>query len=563
MVLPLFLYTFAAYAAADQPLLAENQQPSLTIDVAMSCNNVAELRTDNVTAALTDLYRHLGHQSLWQQPQHLCALQTELAKLADDGLEPDNYGFALNAPVPADACAELRISTEYLLALEHLSRGRLSQADYDSVWHASPQPPASAPALADLALTALNNGVSAAFARARPALQEYQDLRAAYAAMDKTPTQRLAVPAGPLLRPGMTDTRVAQIARQLLQDGFLPAGAETNLTSQVYGSALEQAVRHFQTNQGLQSDGIIGPQTIRALNITPAQRLQQVQRNLERLRWINAQRSDYLLLINVAGGHLQLLRGNNRIWQARAQTGRASRPTPTLVSSINRITLNPAWTVPPTIFREDILPQIRRNTDYLASHGMQVLDTQGNVLEPQQINWNNPRGIVLRQPPGQTNPLGQMVFRFPNPFSVYLHDTPSQHLFQQTNRNLSSGCVRVENAAELTTHLLADLPQQQRDAIAAQLLSGQTHEVALRQGPQVILAYWTAYVDNHGRLAFYPDNYGMDLTGTVSQADAGNHLRQLSEVTAAQREAACGYYPEISAAHPPLRRAPYQLRPNV
>src|SRR5690606_25966105 len=186
-----------------------------------------------------------------------------------------------------------------------------------------------------------------------------------------------------------------------------------------YDEALEQAVRLFQANQGLQADGIVGPQTLTALSATPAQRRLQVQINLERMRWLNAQRSDYLLLVNVASGQLQLLRGNDTVWQARAQTGRPSRPTPALISRINRITLNPSWTVPPTILREDILPQLRRDLSYLEQRGMQALDPQGKVLDPRELDWNNPRGVILRQPPGPSNPLGQLVFRLPNPFAIY------------------------------------------------------------------------------------------------------------------------------------------------
>ncbi|MDO9519430.1 MAG: L,D-transpeptidase family protein [Pseudohongiella sp.] len=519
MAFPLLLSSLVAYAAADQTLAAADLQQTLAGDIAQSCDIHAEIRSVDIQKALTEIYQRLGFEYLWQQPQRLHSLQAELVQLTDDGLESEDYSFALNAGSAGDSCSELRISAEYLLALEHLSRGRLAQADYESVWRASPLPTTSAPLLMDLAMTGLSVGISTAFDQARPGLMQYRSLRATYAAMDKSPPERLPIPAGPLLRPGISDVRLEQIRKQLLEDGFLSASQAEDVSPELYDGTLEQAVRRFQSNQGLQADGIIGPQTIRAMNITLKQRLQQVQINLERLRWINAERSDYLLLINVASGHLQLLRDNDLIWQARAQTGRASRPTPALVSNINRITLNPGWTVPPTILREDILPQIRRNPEYLESRGIQILDAQGNQLEPQQINWSNPRGIVLRQPPGPTNPLGQIVFRLPNPYSIYLHDTPSQQLFQQTNRNVSSGCVRVEDADGLAEQLFAHLSESQRERIAGQLASGQTHEVPLMNGPQVILAYWTAYADEDGRPAFFPDTYGLDPVLGAALAD--------------------------------------------
>src|SRR5690606_18179207 len=116
-------------------------------------------------------------------------------------------------------------------------------------------------------------------------------------------------------------------------------------------------------------------------------------------------------------------------WSARTQVGRASRPTPTLKSEVTHFTINPTWTVPPTILRNDKLPEIRRDIGYLERNNMRVLDHRGNRLNPYEVDWNNPSGIMLRQDAGPQNALGQVAIRFPNPFSVYLHDTPSQSIF--------------------------------------------------------------------------------------------------------------------------------------
>ncbi len=509
IVLSLLLVSLSAgsIARADNSLSPLLLQQTLAGTGLQTCVGVAPLRSVDLTSALMALYHANEHLTLWQDPLRLQALKSELSKLADDGLEPVDYEFAPYANTTDHTCTDLRISAAYLRALEHLSRGRLQQNNYEAVWHADGLPPVLLPAVTEIAVAGLQAGVAHAFNLARPSLPQYRALRAAYAAMDKGTPERSPVPPGPLLRPGMSDVRVGQVITQMQQEGFLQ---DTDLLSDRYDGALVLAVRRFQSNQGLETDGIVGPQTIRALNTSPAQRLQQVRLNLERLRWINAQRGEFLLLINVASGQIQLMRGNDLLWQARAQTGRPSRPTPAIVSYINRITLNPSWTVPPTILRDDILPQIRSNPDYLSTRSMQTLDTLGNVVDSQQINWSNPRGIVLRQPPGPTNPLGQVAFRLPNPYSIYLHDTPNQQLFQQMRRNVSSGCVRVEQADELARLLFAGLSTLQRERVADQLASGETHEVALSNGPQVILAYWTAYADVDGHLAFVPDSYNLD-----------------------------------------------------
>ncbi|WP_022963826.1 L,D-transpeptidase family protein [Halopseudomonas pelagia] len=545
MLFLLFVYGLVvspvAYPNADS-LSSVTLQQALIGDAAQSCVSLPTLRSTSLQTALIQLYQNNDYKTLWEGAQQRAALKTELEQLVDDGLSPEDYGFALQARPPVKQCDELRISSQYLLALEHLSRGRLAQADHEPYWQANALPPPSAPLLSELALTGLRKGIAASFEQARPALPQYRALRAAYAAMDRQPASRAPLPPGPVLRPGMSDERIEQLAAQLQQDGFLLESPAAYVSVSNYNGALVEAVRLYQAQHGLQVDGIIGPLTLTALNISPAQRVQQVRINLERLRWVNAQRSDYLLLINVASARLQLMRGNDTLWRARAQVGRSSRPTPLLVSYINRITLNPGWTVPPTILREDILPKIRRNPDYLGVHNLRTLDTQGKPLDPRHIDWNNPRGIILRQPPGPTNPLGEIVFRLPNPFSIYLHDTPSKHLFQQTNRSVSSGCVRVENANELAAQLFAGLSFLEHEHIAQQRASKQTHEIALTNGPRVILAYWTAFANSEGQLAFVADSYGLDQALVSAMAIMPAPKPAAKAPIAVPAEAGCAVY---------------------
>lgn len=541
MVFPFLLCSFliSLVSAADNALSSTSLQQSLYGDLEQSCGSFPTLRLLDLQITLTELYQHNHHEPLWQDAQRLTALKVQLEQLVDDGLQPNDYPFALQATHSDNDCAELLISSEYLLALEHLSHGRFVQSDYELLWQASGLPTASLPALSEIALTGLNEDISAAFDKARPGLPQYRALRSAFAKMNKDPSPRPPITSGPLIRPGMSDARIEQIAMQMHQDGFLlDAYDAKDIQRWLYDETLEQAVRLFQANHGIQSDGIIGPQTIKAMNISPLQRLQQVQINLERLRWINALRSDSLLLINIASGHLQLIRGNELLWQARAQTGRPNRPTPPIVSYINRITLNPSWTVPPTILRNDVLPQIRHNPDYLDAHNMQALDAEGKRLDPQQIDWNSPKGIILRQPPGPNNPLGKIVFRLPNPFSIYLHDTPNKHLFEQANRNVSSGCVRVEDANGLASHLFTSLSSLERERIAQKLASGQTHEIALSNGPQVILAYWTSFIDMEGKLAFSTDSYGRDQP----LVDALAILPSEQNLDITQPESGCAFF---------------------
>ena len=166
--------------------------------------------------------------------------------------------------------------------------------------------------------------------------------------------------------------------------------------------------------------------------------------------------------------------------------------------------------MPPTILREDKIPAIRRDIGYLARSNMSVLDYQGNVLDPYSINWQSPPGLMLRQGPGPSNALGLVAIRFANPFSVYLHDTPSQHLFGRASRTVSSGCVRVEDAQKLVDQLLVGATEQELARIVQIQDSGKTRNVNLPKPVPVLLAYWTVEVDMDNRLRFRSDSYGHD-----------------------------------------------------
>lgn len=490
---------------------------------AEQCGGLAQLRSMPIGEALEHLYQANGYVSIWQQEERLQSLQEELLELASDGLQPQEYAHVL-AGQPGEVCEELRLSGDYLLALEHLSRGRLNPAEHEPMWSPDTYAFPARVSVAELGVLGLAD-MSRAFDSARPSLPYYRELRRAYRQMDRNPVTFAAFPEGPSIKANQSDPRLAQLAQRMMLEGFLPmeditAGPLTEpvapFTDPVraqplsYDAQMQQAVRAFQTAHGLQSDGIVGRQTVAAMNITPEERVLQVRINLERLRWLDALRDHHMLLVNSAGSYAVLLQGNDIHWHSRVQSGTADRATPLMVSRINRVTLNPSWTIPPTILRKDKLPAIRANPAYFAERDLQVLDFSGNRLNPADIDWNDPQGIMLRQPPGPDNPLGRMVFRFENPFAVFLHDTPSKSLFERAARNVSSGCVRVEQAADLADYLFNSLSNKQRERITELQATGKTHEIAIKDGPQVILAYWTAQGTEDGQLRFLPDPYDMD-----------------------------------------------------
>lgn len=461
------------------------------------CSAVLASLDDSTATLLNNFYAQRDGRPAWRDAAHRQQLQEQLEQLADDGLNPADYPLTQSA----DHCSDLQASSSYLRALHDLRSGRLDQQQLEPLWR-DPQQTRPDPLLATLSIALLQlDDPAAAFAASRPSLPQYQRLRALYAHERLQPLPNWPVlPSGPLLRPGKQDARVP-LLRARLQ---LPAD---EAQAELYDPSTVSALAAFQASHGLKPDGILGPASLSELNLDATTRRAQLRINLERLRWLADDLGQAQVTINVAAAELLVLQQGEELWRTRTQVGRVERQTPLLASRINRLTLNPTWTVPPTILREDKLPAIRADRSYLSEHEMDVYDHAGNWLDPEQVDWDNPGAILLRQAAGAKNPLGQVALRFANPFSVYLHDTPSRALFDKAPRLFSSGCVRVEAVDSLLTWLL---PEEELASVQTRIASGKTQQYRLPQAAPLLIAYWTVEVDADGQLRYAPDSYQHD-----------------------------------------------------
>ena len=235
-----------------------------------------------------------------------------------------------------------------------------------------------------------------------------------------------------------------------------------------------------------------------------------IQINLERLRQISRMMSDNMVLVDIVGAELTVFDNGEVILNQPSQVGRTDRQTPLMWSEITHITVNPSWTVPPTVYRDDMLPQIRQNISFLEDNQIQVLDFDGHPLNPRSINWRNPGRILLRQKPGELNELGRIVVRFPNNEAIFLHDTPSQGYFSKQMRALSSGCIRLQEAPRLAEILLELSQTDQVDRLPELLNNGRTQEIFFDHKIPVLLAYWTVDANDQGNIEVRPDLYSLD-----------------------------------------------------
>ncbi|GGY10368.1 peptidoglycan-binding protein [Litchfieldella qijiaojingensis] len=487
--------------------------------------------------SVRDFYRARDFRPVWHEESRVTALVAELEALDHDGLRPADYrpdALALAwqqvrqqgaSGGQALARAELGTTQRFLLALRHLHRGKVDPRTVDDDWDI----PRSdfTPDMTALAQAVETGEIEQAFDQVRPPYPPYERLReglARYRAIEAAGGWPTLPSRDSPLRPGDRHPDVALLRERLGilgQPELLAADTDyyTENTldiavkapnAEYYDEALARAVRRFQRHHLLEDDAVVGPRTRAALNVDVSTRIDQIRVNLERARWLMHDLPDSFVLVDIAGYKLSYFLGPDDVWRSRIVVGQPYRTTPSLRSSITHLTFNPTWTIPPTIFREDKLPKIRQDLEYLQQENLTVIDFDGNRLDPEEIDWNEPGPIMLRQAAGGDNPLGRVVIRFPNDHSVYLHDTPSQHLFANPQRAVSSGCIRVENAMEFVRLLLDDDRRWSAAALQQSVASGNTRTVNLRQRVPVILHYWTVEANEDGHLAFRPDIYQRD-----------------------------------------------------
>ena len=240
--------------------------------------------------------------------------------------------------------------------------------------------------------------------------------------------------------------------------------------------------------------------------------------NLERARWVVGGLRDSFVLVNLPAFKAYVIRDRKNVWETRTQIGREARKTPTFRADMKYLVINPDWTVPPTILAQDVLVGMKKGQNTIARKKLTILDDRGRAVDPSTIDWQaaTPRNFryTLRQSPGADNALGRVKFIFPNEYSIFLHDTPSQELFAADQRTFSSGCIRVANALDLARVLLEGQKTRpdgwNADRIASTVSAGQPQTVSFEEPLPVLIVYWTASIGAGGDLRFAKDVYGLD-----------------------------------------------------
>jgi murein L,D-transpeptidase YcbB/YkuD len=471
-------------------------------------------------AELADFYRARAYAAIWVDQAgpgaRAAALRRRLQDAVKEGLDPLDYhapGIGLHWDERSpDGLAALELILSDALARygSDLRVGRIDPHALDSEFFLEPR---EIDRVALLSQSATATDFEAFLDALAPPHADYRALRGALAAH-----RRIAahdgwprVPDGPSLRLGSRDSRVHAIRERLTRSGDLMGMSHEE--SAYFGERVEAAVRRFQMRHGLEIDGIVGPKTLAALNISVDGRIRQIELNMERWRWMPDDLGRRHARVNVAGFELEVIEDQRVILSMRAVVGRPYRRTPIFTSEITDITVNPYWHVPSRIAVKDLLPKIQTDPTYLANQGIRIFGHDGEV-QGTSVDWARCRPgnfpYTLRQDPGDLNALGRLRFNIPNPFVVYLHGTPSRDLFLRSQRTFSSGCIRLEKTRELALYLLRGVPEWDEEALVASIDSGETTHIPLAQPLRTHILYMTAWVDHGGRFQFRSDVYGLD-----------------------------------------------------
>ena len=295
------------------------------------------------------------------------------------------------------------------------------------------------------------------------------------------------------LKKGITSPDIAIIKKRLMISGDL----SVNDTSQVFNDTLVTAVKNFQARHGFSETGSVSDSLIKEMNVPVTKRIEQLLMNMDRMRWLANNPSGNLIVVNIPEFVLHVYEGKQKAFDIDVVVGKEGHNTMMFNGDLNQVVFSPYWNVPPSIVAKEILPAIEKNPNYIAKENM-------------EITGNDDGLPVVRQKPGAGNALGKVKFLFPNSFNIYFHDTPAKSLFEKDKRAYSHGCIRLREPEKFANYVLRNQPEWTPEKISEAMNSGDEKYVKVKDPIPVVITYYTAWVDENGRLNFREDIYGHD-----------------------------------------------------
>lgn len=463
---------------------------------------------------------------------------------AKEGLRPTDYHLSIISRILEDIKIrqksqnpifyhqlidlELLLTDAYLILGAHYLAGRINPQTIDSEWFANRRD-------ADLAevmqYAVQNYKIEDSLQKLLPPQAEYQRLKRALASYQQI--SRIggwqSIPDGPELQKGDQSDRIVILRKRLRVSNDLRT--DKSLQSPIFTDDVEAALQRFQKRHGLDVNGVLDQQTLCALNKSVDERIEQIEINMERWRWLPQDLGQRYIIVNIANYELDVFEDKKEVLTMSTIVGKSYRRTPVFSGLMTYLVLSPYWHVPPGIAKEDILPAVKKNVSYLSSKNIKIFQGWGEEtkeIDPDTVDWSKVTAdnfvYRFRQDPGPDNALGDVKFMFPNQFNIYLHDTPSKELFQKAERGFSSGCIRIQKPVELAEYVLKGDGNWTKDKIIAAIDKRVEQTVRLPEAIPVHILYWTAWVSADGQIHFRNDLYGRDklLLKALKEAPPGD-----------------------------------------
>ncbi|MEO8110977.1 MAG: L,D-transpeptidase family protein [Ginsengibacter sp.] len=296
-----------------------------------------------------------------------------------------------------------------------------------------------------------------------------------------------------LYKEGNASPAILNMKKMLFVTGDLPHID----TTFAFNENLKDGIKNFQKRFGYTADGVVSSSLLKEMNVPAVDRVKQILINMDRMRWMPQEPTGKLMLVNIPEFTLHVYDGKNKVFDMAVVVGKEGHNTTTFSDKLTTIVFSPYWNVPESIVKNEVLPGIASNANYLADHNMEQYGGTSSAPE-------------IRQKPGKDNSLGNVKFLFPNSFNIYFHDTPAKSLFSQDKRAYSHGCIRLAEPEKLAEYLLKNDPKWTSEKIDEAMNSGEEKYVNVGKPVPVFITYYTTWVDNDGVLNFRADIYSHD-----------------------------------------------------
>lgn len=497
-------------------------------------------------------YKNYSNQTVWDSKSQREYILSEISNAGNEGLEPEDYEYKKlklyediyeNLQDSSLVKYDLLLTKNLQLYTSHICKGKLDPRKLYDNWDLKTTTVDVNKILFD---AISNDKLASEIEKCKPNHLIYKKLKQCLKILNSFPKDSVPyITIKDKLLPNKKNKAVIALKKRLMYWHDL---ANKDTLTNIYDKETQDAVKVFQQRHGLKPDAVIGKSTVEALNFSRNQRLEQVIVNMERWRWFSRDFGNHYLLINIPDYSVVAIKDKDTTQTQRVVVGKESRPTPILDSKISNINLNPNWTVPPTILKEDIYPEAIKNKGVFRQKGLTIFDKNNNEVNPSTWNIDDANKYKYVQNPSRNNSLGSMKINFLNKYSVYLHDTNHRNFFAFTYRSLSSGCVRLEKPLEMATYIINDttkwslqrikdttdishyykLKQKKEEALAkknAKLLAKyplliiekktfakpelKTIYIKINEDIFIHQLYWTAWETN-GKLQFREDIYCLD-----------------------------------------------------